>query len=125
MATNEQMCPYYDQAALTAYKNMHYKFWGLYNHGRNIQTFYKHRNVSSGNLWDRLLRVSSEPSKFIECPKCKRRVAPRLIVDHDASYIIELMPPHKKKHWWKVGKPRRLRKKTKVMANRVGRGVRR
>lgn len=48
---------------------------------------------------------------MLTCPVCRRRMVGWAMVDHDGELVGYRIPPHKRKKWWKVGKPRLVEKR--------------
>lgn len=101
MAKANLMCDYYDERA----------------------TREGHRRAMDRVNQNWLFRVTDEADKearraskkHVRCPKCGRRLKPRISFCHDGCCVYLSIPPHKKKGWWKkrkIGKKENRRSKS-------------
>ena len=37
----------------------------------------------------------------LKCPKCGRKITASIYPDHDGTFVIFFIPPHKPRYWWK------------------------
>ena len=77
MATKKQMCDYKDKGKGYGLCELKYGFWATEP------------------------QITEKPKK-VKCPKCKRRLKSMVKYCHDGCCVFHLIPPHKKKSWWKM-----------------------
>lgn len=80
MAKQSEMCPYFEKTGKSDLR------WRSGGHGDALKEM--------------------PPAQRVQCPACGRRMKAWLSVGYDACCVHQLIPPHKRKDWWKKPKKR-------------------
>ena len=58
--------------------------------------------------------LGAVPAKYyrqrVACPECGRKLIPKVCLDGDQTCVLLYLVKHKRKGWWKIGKPRKVRR---------------
>jgi hypothetical protein len=93
ISQNPLMCPCFHRNSTAREQRPHRDFWGI---SPGVFKRSEKGNHNGDNNFGYL-------RQRVTCPECGRRMIARVQVGHDGDHVAYLLPPHKRKKWWKKG----------------------